>query len=186
MYPSVLQAQQPLDPLNLREVEQAKTLFLRDANVQTNLGNNQNRFRIVMVERHEYPKSVALTAERAANVVAYNYTTDVAVSAVVGLGSNAVKNVVATTGAQPSLSPDELTEARELAIGNPAVQARLASAGAAADPESLIVTHLFVKDRAGPRSCAVHRCIVLFFNTTAAALNVTPIVDLSARTVEVP
>jgi Cu2+-containing amine oxidase len=185
MFTSGLGAQAPLDPLSPGEEALAKNLFLQAPGVQEKLGGNKDRFRIVSVERHEQPKDVALTAERAANVVAYDYTTNSAISAVVRLNSNQVGNVVATSGAQPSLSEDELAEARQLALANESVQARLSSAGAAGDTDSLIVTHLLVKDESPQSACAVHRCVMLFFNTKEAAVNVTPIVDLSARNVQV-
>ena len=185
LWSSLLLAQQPLDPLSVSEAEQAKTVFLRDANVQKKLGG-KTRFRILSVERHEYPKNETLTAERAANITAYNYNTDEAISAVVGLGSKAVNNLLATTTLQPSLSPEELAEARQLATADPFVQAKLSSAGvSAADTDSFIVTHLFVRDMEKGHSCATHRCVVLFFNTQDAVLDVTPVVDLSARSVEV-
>src|SRR5712692_4714571 len=95
MYPSVVGAQAPFDPLSIGEIELAKTLFLKDPAVQAKLGGNTDRFRIVAVERHQQPKDVALTAERSANVVAYNYSTDAAIAAVVGLSGNTVQNVVA-------------------------------------------------------------------------------------------
>lgn len=181
----LLLAQQPLDPLSVFEVEQAKALFLRDANVLKKLGG-KTRFRIVTVERHEYPKNAALTSQRAANITAYNYNTDEAISAVVGLGTSDVTNVVTTTGLQPSLSPEELAEARQLATADPSVQAKLSLAGVnAADMDLLMVTHLFLKDNETGGSCAIHRCVVLFFNTQDAVLGVAPIVDLSAQRVEV-
>jgi Cu2+-containing amine oxidase len=186
-YPATLVAQAPLDPLSVGETDLAKSLFLKDPAVQAKLGGSKDRFRIVAVERHEQPKNVALTAERAADVVAYDYTTDAAISAVVPLSGNAVLSVVAATGVQPSASPEELAEARDLAISAPSVQSRLASVGVAtaADP-ALTVTHIFVKDTAGDGACAVHRCLLLFFNTKDASLDVAPIVDLSARTVRIP
>lgn len=144
-----------------------------------------NRYRILNIERHENSKQ-ATTAVRAANATLYNYTTDETISAVVRLGSNpAVEAIAVTRNLQPSLSDEELLEAKQLAIADPIVQSQLRNSGSSGNStESLTVTHLLAHSENANDACSTHRCIILFFNTAKAVLPVTPVVDLSAQKVQ--
>lgn len=180
-----LVAQQPFDPLTPAEIAQAKSLLLNDGRVKQNLGNN-SRFRILSVERREQPKDAKFATQRGASVTLYIYTKDETMVVAVRLGNNAgVDALVTTRRAQPALSPEELEEAKQLAMANPAVQFQLGKAGLSGRSEDLIVTYLFAKSVNEQDACATHRCVILFFNTPNAVLDVTPVVDLSAQRVQV-
>jgi len=182
---SPVMAQRPFDPLASSEIELARAILLSDARVKASLGETA-RYRIVNVERHEEAKAVAVTAPRRADVVLYNYTKDQTISAVVRLAGNPqVDDLTITTEYPPALSPEELEEARQLALADPAVQAKLQLAGVSdTGADSLIVTHLYGRAIDGQDACFTHRCIALFFNTKEALL-FTATVDLSAQRVQV-
>ncbi len=178
--PSSLWAQAPLDPLTPNEKALATKVLLGDAKLQQYMGQSP-RYRIVNIERHEEDKARPM-AERRADVVIYKYTTDEAISAVVNLGSSPrVDAIVVTRDLPPALSPEEVEEAKRLAVADPGVQGRLSAAGIA--EQSFIITHLLARAVQRDAACSTHRCVMLFFNTRDAALEINPVVDLSAQRV---
>jgi Cu2+-containing amine oxidase len=179
--PSLLWAQAPLDPLTPSEIEQATRILLGDARVYQAMGISP-QYRIVNIERHEEDKGIAMTGARRADAVMYNYTTDETISCVVNLGANPRVEAMKITKNLPSpLSPEEVDEAKQLALADPSVQARLGSAGIAED--SLIITHLLARAVQQDAACSTHRCLMLFFNTQEAVLDINVVVDLSAQRV---
>jgi Cu2+-containing amine oxidase len=178
--PSLLSAQAPLDPLTSAEKEQATKVLLGDPRMRQAIGISSS-YRIVNIERHEEDKGIAATGGRRADVIMYNYATDETISCVVNLGSNPRVDAMKITKDLPSaLSPEEVNEAKRLALADPIVQARLGSAGITEHP--LIITYLLARVQTNP-ACSTHRCLMLFFNTQDAALDINVVVDLSAQRV---
>jgi Cu2+-containing amine oxidase len=177
LIPSLLCAQAPLDPLTSTEIEQAKKTVLGDARMRQAIGISSS-YRIVNIERHEEDKGIAAVGARRADVIMYNYATDETITCVVNLGSNPqVDTIIITRDVPSALSPEEVDEAKRLALADPIVRARLGSAGIA--ERSLIITFLLARDA----PCSTHRCLMLFFNTQDAALDITVVVDLRAQRV---
>lgn len=79
---------------------------------------------------------------------------------------------------QTLISPQEVDEAKRLALANPKVKERLKAAGVAEN--ELIITHLFTNTLYRDEAC---RCVALFFNTREAVLPIEPIVDLTTKEV---
>lgn len=182
---SPVMAQRPLDPLTPREIELAKSVLLGDRRANQYLGGN-SRYHFVNIERHEEDKSVAGTAERRADVVLYNYTKDETVSAVVRVGTSPrVDAMQIIRDRSPGLSPEEVEEAKQLALADPGVQMKLTAAGISEIANgSLIITYLFAQASDKADACSTHRCVLLYFNTREVAL-LSVVVDLSARRVHV-
>jgi Cu2+-containing amine oxidase len=180
----MLRAQLPLDPLTPGEQERARTVLLSNADVQQNLANTA-RYRIMHIVRHEEDKAIQGTAERRADVLLYNYTTDQAVSAVVRLGDTPqVDAMQILNNVEPPVTPEEVAEAKQLALADPGVQARLRAAGLTEDAtKSLIVLDLPAAALDQGDACSTHRCVALFFVKPGVILNVNPVVDLSAQRV---
>ena len=101
------------------------------------------------------------------------------------LGSKPAVDAMATTRTQqPALSPEEVAEAQQLALADPVVRERLKGAGVVNNVSSdLIITYLFAKAMNQEDTCSSHRCVLLFFNTKDAVLDINPIIDLSAQEV---
>jgi Cu2+-containing amine oxidase len=179
--PSLLWAQASLDPLTSAEKEQATEILLGDARVGQYMGVRP-RYRIVNIERHEEDKGMDTTGGRRADVIIYNYTTDETISAVINLGPNPqVDAIKVTKDLPPALSPEEVEEAKRLALADPAIQAKLGAAGIS--EKSLLITHLLASAVQKNDACSTHRCLMLFFNTPDAVLDIKAVVDLSAQRV---
>jgi Cu2+-containing amine oxidase len=175
---------QALQPLTAAERNQAITVLQSDERASTRLARNQ-RVRTVFVERREDDKD-APTGQRRADVVFYNYDTNETISAVVTLGPRPqVEHLTVTPNPPPGLSTQEVQEAQQLALTHPTVQARLQTAGLAGRESELFITHMGVQAAAPSDPCSTHRCVVLFFNTRNAVLNIEPIVDLTTGEVRV-
>jgi hypothetical protein len=178
-------ADQARQPLTAAEIDEATAVLEGDDRARTHLAKTQ-RVRTVLVERHEEDKD-APTDQRRVNVVKYNYDTNETISAVVTLRPRAQAEQLSVTRDQPpGLGPEEVEEARQLALTHPTVQAALRAAGLAGRESELIVTHIRVQPAAPGDRCSTDRCVVMFFNTRNAVLGVEPIVNLSTREVTVP
>jgi hypothetical protein len=176
-------AQQAFDPLNLQEIAIAKSALLGSAAVRQSLGS-QPYYTIITVERHNEPKN-APSPGRRADVVLYNYITNETTSAVVSIaGAPRIDAVRVTKDVPPPIGVEETEAAKQMALANPAVQARLQGASLAASDPSLIVTHLSGRSENPGDPCSKNRCIVLFFNTPTQFLFPT-VVDLTERRVRV-
>jgi len=170
-------------PLNAAEIDTATSTLERDDRARTRLAKGQ-RVQTVLVERHEEDKD-APAGQRHAGVVKYNYDTNETISAVVTLGPGPqVEQLTVTKGQPPGLGPQEVEEARLLALAHPTVQAELRAAGLR--ESDLVITHMQVPPAAPGDRCSTDRCVVLFFNTRAAALGIEPTVNLTTREVNIP
>jgi hypothetical protein len=90
-----------------------------------------------------------------------------------------------TPGQAPELGIEEVEEARRLALAHPTVQAELRANGLTGRERQLIITHLQVQTDAPDDPCSTDRCVVLFFDTYDAVLDIAPIVNLTTGEVEV-
>lgn len=175
---------QALQPLTAEEIDQAITVLERDGRVRTRLAKG-HRIRTVLVERREEEKG-APSGRRRADVVRYNYDTKETISAVVTLGPEPqVDHLTVTRGQPPGLGTEEIEEAKQLALAHPTVQAELRAAGQAGRESELIITHIRVQAATRGDPCSTDRCVVLFFNTRDAVLDIEPIVNLTTREVTV-
>jgi hypothetical protein len=170
-------------PLTAAEIQQATTALESDTRARKSLAGSQ-RVRTIVVERAEEDKD-ARTGQRHAQLVLYNYDTNETIAAVVTLGpSPGIKHLTVTRGQPLGVGTEEAEEATRLALAHPTVQARLQAAGLAGRESELIITHLLAQPPA-PDACATHRCVMLFFNTPDAVLDIEPVVDLTTGEVEV-
>ncbi len=175
---------QALQPLTAREMRQAESALRGDVAAAMRLSGSQ-RVRTVSVERHEEEKG-APSDQRRADVVMYNYDTDETISAVVTLGARReVEDLTVTPGQAPGLGPEEVEEARQLALAHPAVQAELRATGLTGRERELIVTHIRIQTDAPNDPCSTDRCVLLYFNTPDTVLDIEPVVNLTTRQVEV-
>ena len=173
-----------LQPLTARELRQAVGALQRDIAAAMRLAGNQ-RVRTVSVERHEEDKD-APAGRRRADVTLYNYDTNETISAIVTLGASPqVEDMTVTAGQPPGLGSREVEEARRLALAHPAVQAELRANGLAGSASDLFITHIRVQPAAPGDPCSTDRCVVLFFNTRDAVLEIEPIVNLTTGEVEI-
>jgi Cu2+-containing amine oxidase len=159
-----------LEPLTPREERQAVGALERD------LGVGAQRVEVVSVDRHEEDD------ERSADVVLYNYDTEETIAAVVSLEPRPVVAEVAVTPEQaPGLGPEEVEQAQQLALADPTVQAELSAIGVTEG--ELIITHIRFQTELADDPCSTDRCVLLFFNTADAALDLQPLVNLTTAEV---
>jgi len=172
-----------LQPLSPAEIRQATSILQRDDRARMRLASDQ-RVRTVYFERRVEDKG-APSGQRRADVVLYNYNTNETISAVVALSPRQqIEQLTVTQGQPPGLGTEEVAEAQQLALADPAVQAELRAAGLAGRESELIITHIRVRTDAPDDPCATNRCVLLFFNTPDAVLRLQPIVDLTTGEVQ--
>lgn len=172
-----------LQPLSPAEIRQATRILQGDDRARTRLAADQ-RVRTVYVERRVEDKG-APPGQRRADVVLYNYDTDETISAVVTLSPRQrIEQLTVIQGQPPGLGPEEVAEAQQLALADPAVQAELRAAGLAGRESELIITQIGVRTDDPDDPCATHRCVLLFFNTQDTVLRLQPIVDLTTGEVQ--
>jgi hypothetical protein len=165
-------------PLTAREIRQAVSALRRDEEASERLPGNQ-RVRTVSVERHEEDKG-APTDQLRADVILYNYDTNETIAAVVTLGpSPVVEQLMVTPDQAPGLGAEEVEEARQLALAHPTVQAQLRADDLTGRERELMITHIRVQTEAPDDPCSTDRCVVLFFNTPDAVLDIEPVVNLT-------
>jgi Cu2+-containing amine oxidase len=161
-----------LEPLTPREERQAVSALERD------LGVGDQRVEVVSVDRHEEDD------ERSADVILYNYDTEETIAAVVSLEPRAgVEEVAVTPEQAPGLGTEEVEQAQQLALADPTVQAELRAIGVT--ERELIITHIRFESEAPDDPCSTDRCVLLFFNTADAALDLQPIVNLTTGEVAI-
>jgi Cu2+-containing amine oxidase len=161
-----------LEPLTPREERQAVGALERD------LGVGDQRVEVVSVDRHEEDD------ERSADVILYNYDTEETIAAVVTLEPRPVVEEVAVTPEQaPGLGTEEVEQAQQLALADPTVQAELRAIGVT--ERELIITHIRFQTEAPDDPCSTDRCVLLFFDTADAVLDIEPIVNLTTGEVAI-
>jgi Cu2+-containing amine oxidase len=161
-----------LEPLTPREERQAVGALERD------LGVGDQRVEVVSVDRHEEDD------ERSADVILYNYDTEETIAAVVTLEpSPQVEEVAVTPEQAPGLGTEEVEQAQQLALADPTVQAELRAIGVT--ERELIITHIRFQTEAPDDPCSTDRCVLLFFDTADAVLDIEPIVNLTTGEVAI-
>jgi hypothetical protein len=161
-----------LEPLTPREERQAVNALVQD------VGVGDQQVEVVSVDRHEEDD------QRSADVILYNYDTEETIAGVVSLEPRPVVEEVAVTPEQAlGLGAEEVEQAQQLALADPTVQAELRAIGVT--ERELIITHLRFETELPDDPCSTDRCVLLFFNTAEAALDLQPIVNLTTGEVAI-
>jgi hypothetical protein len=164
--------ERPADPLTENERALAEQIALGDEELGSRLAGK--RFRLLQIKLAEVPKSSPLVARRA-EVILYNYTDDVMMLALVDLHQSAVV-ALEESHLQPSLHPDELEEAFDLAQGDDRVRRTLAG-------HQVLAEGVIVTDRTLGEPCFESRCVDLQFRIDGEPSSLVVIVNLSTETV---
>mgnify|MGYP000938717567 CR=1 FL=1 len=183
------------DPLSLEEQQTAYTLALAHDQVQSLIRGQ--RTAVLLVERHDEPKSVTQFGSwaRRADVYVYNYNQDQLLHVLVDLSARTVSAVETLQEVQLPLTEAEVAAAYQRVLADPVAGGALrrqfqAVTGAALDqPEQqLKYRALIFRASAMPdvplgaaAECGRRRCAQLLIATQGDVLiDLLPIVDLSA------
>ncbi|MGH6898929.1 MAG: hypothetical protein ACREJ5_20670 [Geminicoccaceae bacterium] len=166
-------------PLTAREIRQAVSALQRD------VGVGDQRVLTVSVDRHEEDED-APADQRRADVILYNYDTNETIAAVVTLDPRPqVEELMVTPDQAPGLGTEEVEEARQLALADPTVQAELRANDLTGRERELIITHIRFQTQVPDDPCSTDRCVLLFFNTPEAVLDIEPVVNLTTGEVAI-
>ena len=177
--------------------------FARDLAGQNNrfatAANSDSRSELLLIERHEEPKSVTRSGNwpRRADVYTYLYNTDTLMQAVVNLNSGQVESVETMQNVQLPLTQNETDRAIQLVLADATLMANIATqyqtiTGAAlTQPEAqlkfnTLIYHANSMPNANPgaAACGLHRCAqFLIVAQNDVVINLLPIVDLSIEAV---
>jgi hypothetical protein len=189
------------DPLSDLEIARAQELAIQGRALTTQ-DSTADRVEILLVERHQEPKSTSRQGNwpRRADIYSYNYDTDMLTHVLVNLNTGVVEWTESAQNIQLPLSRYETSVAIRLALTDPATRAAIEAGYQQVmqeplqDPLSQLKLHaLIFRAEAMPdrvteatRVCGLHRCAKLILSTpTDYLINVLPVVDLSRQQVTV-
>ena len=181
------------DPLSPSEILQAQQTASQDAALSAQL-NTPQRTEVLLVERHQEPKSVRQQGNwpRRADMYVYNYDTNILTYSIINLDTGVVDAVESAQNVQLPLNQAETERAIQLALADPQVNAILqtqyqATSGTPlTNPQEQLDIHVLTF-QAGPDqsqsavvNCGLHRCAQLLITTqNGYFINLLPVVDLS-------
>ena len=183
------------DPLSPAEILQTQQTANQDAALSAQI-NTPQRTEILLVERHQEPKSARQQGNwpRRADMYVYNYDTDTLTHSIINLDTGAVDAVETAQNVQLPLTENETAQANQLALTDPQVssviqtQYKTIIGQPLTNPQDQLNVHTLIfkadsmlnqqLDRAA--NCGLHRCAQLLITTqTGYLVDLLPIVDLS-------
>lgn len=155
-------------PLTAGEVADATRLLIEDRRVSSMA--KVGRYRIISTEPLVLKPPHVLAGHRLARLVAYDYSADRAVDALLDLDAGTVAHLE-TSRAQPMLSRDEEAAAAQIALADEQVQARLQLGD-----EPVLVTHYW--SRTASEQAASRRSAAVLLGRPGAPPSLVAVVDL--------
>jgi len=155
-------------PLTAGEIADATRLLIEDRRVSSMA--KVGRYRIISTEPLALKPPHVLAGHRLARLVAYDYSADRAVDALLDLDAGKVAHLD-TSAAQPMLSLEEEAAAAAIAQADEAVQARLQLGD-----EPLLTTHYW--SRTASEQAASRRSAAVVFGRHGAHPTLVAVVDL--------
>lgn len=192
----------PLDPLTADEKKDAERIARADSRVIQALGGGKTELAYVTFFALKPTNAPAvknpdlLVLERAAEIVFYRFNGNVGVRVVVSLARKSVTEVQAIEGSAVPVTPQEWTDAVQLALRDPQIQQLLGNdlarfrtltrrqSNSATLRQNAVRSMLLVAPKPND-PCSGNRCVELYFRRGSAYLIDTAVVNLSSGTVRI-